>query len=123
MVCGIVLRANFLTIHDRTPVPPWPGPGPSYLKSNTIVCLPGSSALTVAGSYAALPAELLQSEQVVGEYRLALDQVESVATEATPDRAIIPSAPPLGGDLGGDGVGPCSQAGSIADREVGHFTW
>ena len=26
------------------PVPPLPKPGPSYLKSNTMVCLPGASA-------------------------------------------------------------------------------
>ena len=38
------LPGDFWPSTDRTPVPPLPKPGPSYLKSNTMVCLPAASA-------------------------------------------------------------------------------
>ena len=55
MVCSIVWRATSLPSTLSTPVPPLPmplellkasvaTPRPSYLKSNSIVCLPGDSA-------------------------------------------------------------------------------
>jgi hypothetical protein len=44
MVCGILLVATSLPSTFSTPVSPLPKPGPSYLKSNTMVCSPGASA-------------------------------------------------------------------------------
>jgi hypothetical protein len=43
-VCSRVLRAISLPSTVNTPRPPLPGPGPSYLRSKTSVCLPGASA-------------------------------------------------------------------------------
>ena len=50
-------------------------PSPSYLKSNSSVCLPG-------GRLGAFPADPLQVHQVPEEHRLALEQIEAVAAEA-----------------------------------------
>ena len=93
-----VWRANSLPSTENTPVPPLPGPGPSYLKSKTIVCLPGfeSFAQQVVGSHAPFPAVALQIEEVVNEDRLAFEQVETVAAEAAAQVTIMPSAPPSG---------------------------
>src|ERR1700712_3883104 len=44
IVCLMVFLSNSLPFTERTPVPPLPGPGPSYLKSKTMVCWPCSSA-------------------------------------------------------------------------------
>jgi hypothetical protein len=38
------ITGDFLAIYRQTPVPPFTKPGPSYLKSNKTVCLPGVSA-------------------------------------------------------------------------------
>ena len=100
MVCGIVFLATSLPSTDRTPVPPLAMPGPSYLKSNTMVCLPGVERLR------AFPAESFQTEEVVGEDRLALEQVETIAPEA-PAKRVEHSFGTARGNfhLGGDGVG------------------
>src|SRR5262249_30819623 len=44
MVCSNVFFATSLPSTDNTPVPPLPRPGPSGLKSNTMVCLPAVSS-------------------------------------------------------------------------------
>ena len=79
-----------------------PTPRPSYLKSNSSVCLPGASA---SG-----PSHLMRFEvdQVPEEHRLALEQVEAVAGEAPArgqDHALGAAFGHL--DVGGDGVGAC----------------
>src|SRR5215471_15938154 len=43
IVCSIRPSATCLPSTLSVPVPPFPMPPPSYLKSNSIVCLPGSS--------------------------------------------------------------------------------
>ena len=57
--------ATFWPSTDSTPVPPLPRPGPSYLKSNTIVCLP---ALSSGPSHTVR----FEIEQVVEEHHLAV---------------------------------------------------
>ena len=122
IVCGIVFLANSLPSTVSTPVPPLPKPGPSYLKSNTIVCLPGLSALPNQSSrpHAAFPAEALQIEQVVDEDRLALEQVEAVAAEAAAQRHDHSLRAAFGNrHLGGDGVVLVQDARRIADGNAG----
>src|SRR5438093_7174066 len=110
IVWAIFLLAISLPSTVNTPVPPFPGPGPSYLKSNTSVCLPGASARAnksapTLPADATLPAESLHIKQVVGEDRLALLQEHSVATDASAQghdhslRAAFRNS-----DFGGDGV-------------------
>ena len=48
------------------------------------------------------PSVSLQIEQVVGEHRLAFEQVEPYPAKRTAHVAIIPSAPLGNGDLGRD---------------------
>ena len=75
---GNLLAGSLFPSTDRTPVPPLAMPGPSYLKSNTIVCLPGLSAGW------GFPAESLQPQEVVDEYGFAFEQIETVSAEASP---------------------------------------
>src|SRR4029077_4121399 len=73
--------------------------------------------------YAALPAVSLQIEQVVGEYRLAFEQVEAVPAEATAHRRDHSLRAALGnGDLGGDSVVLVHDTRSIPDWNVGILT-
>ena len=52
-----------------------PKPRPSYLKSNSSVCLPGGRA---SGAF---PADALEIDEVPEEHRLALEQIEAIAAE------------------------------------------
>src|SRR5262245_17389939 len=79
MVCGIVLRATSLPSTDRTPVPPFAWPGPSFEVKYDCVFARRERLW-------ALPAEALQSQQVVGEDWLPLEQVEAVTAEAASKR-------------------------------------
>ena len=50
-------------------------PSPSYLKSYSMVCLPGASA---SGAF---PADPLQVQQVPEKHRLAIQQIHAVSAE------------------------------------------
>ena len=91
-----------------------PTPRPSYLKSNSSVCLPGASVR-------AFPLHPLQVDQVPQEHRLALEQVEAVAGEAPArgqDHALGAALRHL--DVGGDGVGGVQQQRRVALRQADH---
>ena len=95
VVCSREFLATSLPSTESTPVPPLPKPGPSALKSKTMVCLPASAR--------AFPRRALEVEQVVEEHRLApaesefaLAQEQAVAAEAPASVTIMPSAPPSG---------------------------
>ena len=109
MVCGIVLRATSLPSTDSTPVPPLPKPGPSYLKSNTTVCLPGVSAAWP------FPAEAFESKKLhIGKDRLALEQVEAMSAETATDRIDHPFGTSLRNvDLGRDGARLAESVGGV----------
>src|SRR6266550_517426 len=95
IVWAIFLLAISLPSTEKTPVPPLPGPGPSYLKSNTIVCLPGLSASANMPWPNGPP-----SQRHDHSFRSAFG-----------DR-----------HLSGDGVVLVQNAGSISDRNAGILT-
>ena len=116
MVCGIFLVATSLPSTFRTPVPPLPKPGPSYLKSNTMVCLPGASASWPSQRNRS------RSSEVVEKHRLALEQVEAVAAEAAAqgdEHSFGAALRDL--HLGGDRVGLVQDARRIAGGQAGHL--
>ena len=83
----------------NVPVPPLPTPGPSDLKSNTMVCLPGDSASGPSQR------KRCDEKKVVEEHRLAFEQVQPIAAEAPAlrdDHAFRAAGRNL--DVGGDGV-------------------
>ena len=91
-----------------------PMPRPSYLKSNSSVCLPGASA---SGAF---PANALQVHQVPEEHRLALEQVEAVAAEpAAGGQQHALGAARRHFDVGRDGVGAVQQQRRVALRDAG----
>src|SRR5215831_18855541 len=121
MVCRTLLVATSLSSTLRTPVPPLPKPGPSYLKSNTMMCLPRPERVL------AFPAKAFEVDEVIDEHRLALEQVQTIATEASSFRDDHPFAAVLRArtangvagiarnvHLGGDCKGPVQNTGGIA---------
>src|SRR6516225_1174473 len=88
IMCSIVWRATSLPSTLSTPVPPRPmpltllkasvpRPRPSYLKSNSTVCLPGDSA---SGPF---PPDALEIHEIVQEHGLSFEHVEPIAAEAS----------------------------------------
>ena len=109
MVWGMLLGRDFLAVHLQYAGAALAMPGPSYLKSNTMVCLPGVERLL------AFPAESLKGQEIVGEHRLALEQIEAVAAEAATVGDDHPLAAALRDlDLGGDGVGLAEDVRCVA---------
>ena len=92
-----------------------PTPRPSYLKSNSTVCLPGVSA---SGAF---PLDALQVDHVPEEHRLALEQVEAVAGEAPArgeDHALRTALRNI--DFRGDGVGGVEDGRRVTLRQTDH---
>ena len=105
MVRSILPCATCLPSTESVPVPLLPMPGPSYLKSNVMVCLPGASLL-VRG-HAVLVLRLI-GERVV-ELRLAVDDEQRPAAEASALRDEHAFGAALRNlDFGGDGERTCS---------------
>src|SRR5262245_34407965 len=116
MVCVIVLRATSLPSTDRTPVPPLPKPGPSYLKSNATVCLPGASAAGPSHR------KRSTSKKLYTKTGLPL-QVETMATATAPERidhAFCASLRYF--DPGGDGVRLAGNVGGAAVGKTKRFS-
>ncbi len=88
VVCSIVFFATDLPSTNNSPVPLFPKPGPSYLKSNRRVCLPGPSS----GPSQTVP---LKIEQIIEEHRPSVaDSLEAFAQK----QAIAAESPPFGDD-------------------------
>src|SRR5215472_9379610 len=103
MVCGIVLVATSLPSTDRTPLPPLPKPGNGMLARRQRCW--------------AFPSEAFQVKKVVHKDWFALEQVETMATAAAPERIDHAFCTPLRNfDLGGDGV---RLAGNVGGAAVG----
>src|SRR5688572_23760645 len=105
-------RSTSLPSTESTPVPPFPNPGPSGLKSKTT-----------------RPDRALQVEQVVEEHRLAspkarhtLAQKQPVAAETSAFGDDHPFSAAFGNlDLGGDGIGLVEGARRGASGHTGQL--
>ena len=76
MVCGIFLLGDLLAVHPQDA-------GAALAEAGAVVReVEHDRVLARRERLLAFPAEPLQVEEVVGEHRLALEQVEAVAAEA-----------------------------------------
>ena len=90
MVCGIVLRGDLLAVHLQHA-------GAALAEAGAIVGeVEHEGVLARRERLLAFPAEPREIQEVVGEHRLALQQVEAVAAEAAASVTIMPSPPPSG---------------------------
>src|SRR5215468_10741041 len=90
-------------------------PRPSYLKSNTMLCLPGERNVK------AFPAHPLEVKQVPNKDRFALQQVHSVAAKTSAvclDHALRATLGYV--DVGCDGVGGVEQVRRVPMRNSGY---
>ena len=84
MVCGIVLRIHFLAVHRQDA-------GAALGHAGAVVFeVKHDRVFARRERVLAFPAESLQPQEIVGEHRLALHQVEAVATEAAAERVEHP---------------------------------
>ena len=88
VVCSMCFLSTSLPSTDSTPVPPLPKPGPSDLKSNTMVCLP-------APQLRPFPDRALEVEQIVEEHDLAPAEAQLALAQ---EQAVAAEAPALGDD-------------------------
>ena len=80
MVCGTFLVGDFLAVHAQHA-------GAALAEAGAVVFeVEHERVLARCERLLAFPAEALQIEEVVGEHRLALEQIEAVAAEAAADR-------------------------------------
>ena len=80
MVCGMVFLATSLPSTDRTPVPPFhAGPVAFEIKLDGVFAR--------RERLRAFPAEVFQTEKVVGEDRFTLEQVQTLAPK-TPAKCV-----------------------------------
>src|SRR4030095_14161777 len=110
------LAGDFLSVHRRDA-------GAAFAETGAIVLeVKHDGVLAGRERRWAFPAEVFDGEKVVGKDRLALEQVEAIATEAATERI----EHPLGAacrdfHLGRDGVGLVEGVGRVAVGQTGYF--